>query len=71
MRTEFGTRLRKTMEEKHITQEKLSSKTGLTTVAISYICGNRGINPSYESLVKICKALDVSADYLLFGKGEV
>lgn len=63
-------RLIKAMCDKSMTQKQLAQATGLTEAAISkYLCGKQITHE--ESLVKICKALDVSADWLLGIEKEV
>ena len=60
----FVERLREAMTEKSISQEKLGEMVGLSRQGINSYCnGHR--EPSFEILIKICKALDVSSDYLL------
>ena len=61
---EFRKRLKKELETRRITQRYLAQITGLTEVSISrYITGDRV--PKANVLLKICKALHVSPDYLL------
>lgn len=49
-----------------MTIKELSMKTGVSQSAICrYI--NDGVIPNVRCLAAICKGLDVSADYLLFG----
>lgn len=57
-------RLKVYMKDHGITQTKLAEMSGVTQEAISkYVNGKRGLH-SY-SVVMICKALNVSADWLL------
>lgn len=64
-----GQRLKKALDEQGMMQKELAEKVGLNENAISrYIHGGRII--STPILVDICKALNVSADYLL-GLSEV
>lgn len=50
-----------------LTQEALAERCDLTPQAVSYAeSGKRAMRP--ESLMKLAKALDVSADYLLTGE---
>lgn len=63
---DIGARLFKARKEKGYTQENLADLTGLTEQTISY--AENGIKVlRLENVIKICKALDISADYLLFG----
>ena len=60
----FAQRLQIAMYWKEWTGADLSRHSGLTAATISrYICGQR--LPNVARLVKLSKALDVSADYLL------
>lgn len=60
----FGLRLRALRQEKGITQEQLANKVDIVKASISGY-EQSSIYPSIEVLVKLCKYLDVSADYLL------
>ena len=65
----FSQRLKKTLAERGMMQKELAEKIGVNEMAISrYIHGGRIVSVSI--LIDICKALDVSADYLL-GLNEV
>ena len=65
----FGQRLKATLNSRHMMQKELAEKIGVNEMAISrYIHGGRII--SVPILIEICKALNVSADYLL-GLSEV
>ena len=60
-RNEFGIRLRKYIERKHISQAELSDRTGISEVCISkYINGTR--TPSFYMADKIARALDCSTE---------
>ena len=64
---EMGKRIFARRKELKMTQESLAEKVGLSFQSVSCIeLGKKGVRP--ENLIKICNALDVSADYLLFGK---
>lgn len=59
-----GERLRKAMVKKGLNQYQLADAAFVSPATIShYVKGKRGIY--FDSLVSICKVLDVSADYLL------
>lgn len=65
-----GERLKLAMKRRGINQAKLAEETLVSPSTIShYMKGKRGIY--YETLVAICKALNVSADYLLGLKEEM
>lgn len=53
-------------EERHLTQEVLSEKLGVTPNHLSAI--ERGVSGiSLELLEKLCQVLSVTADHILFG----
>lgn len=57
-------RLKIAREQKEITQNELSQISGIPASIISlFEKGHR--KPSFNNLVKLCKALEVSSDYLL------
>lgn len=63
----MGERIRKIRKGKKLTQKKLADKVGTTHCSISnWEEGKRYMNIYY--FAKLCKALDVSADYILYGK---
>ncbi len=54
-------------EEHHCTQEELSEKIGVTPKHLSAI--ERGVSGiSLELLEKLCEALSITADHILFGR---
>ena len=60
----FSERLRKVLEINNISQSALARILNMSQSTINfYCCGKR--EPSFDVLIKICKALDESADYLL------
>jgi transcriptional regulator with XRE-family HTH domain len=60
----FKKQLREALKIRNLTQAELAERTGLLPSAVShFISGTR--NPSFETLRKISKALDVSTDFLL------
>lgn len=65
---DFGHRLKWAMREKNKTTEGLS-RVIFSSKASVCNWANAKTMPNAESLALICAALDVSADYLLFGKG--
>ena len=63
-RLEFGRRLRAARDAHNMTQADLGDAAGINPTRIAN--WEAGLNyPQYRSLVKICKALDCSSDYLL------
>lgn len=65
----IGQRLKKVLDDRGMMQKELAEKIGVSETVISrYIHGGRIV--SVPILIEICKALNVSADYLL-GFSEV
>ena len=65
---EIGGRVREARERLHMSREALSELLSISTLFLSYIeCGQKGM--SVETLIRICRTLNVSADYLLLGRG--
>ena len=63
-RDTFGERLNMVMYEQKITQAELDKRTGIGRANISrYVCNKQ--MPTVDSLISICKTLNVSADWLL------
>lgn len=64
MKDVFTTRLKKSINERGLTQRMLATLIGTTEQSVSrWAKGNR--TPNADMLYRMCKALDVSADYLL------
>lgn len=64
---EMGKRISARRKELRLTQEELAEKAGLTSQTISTAeTGTKALRP--RNIVRLCEALDTSADYLLFGK---
>lgn len=59
----FIDNLEKTLKEKNLTLNKLAKGIGIAQSPTSR--WKKGTLPSVDALMKICKYLDVSADYLL------
>jgi len=60
----LGESVRETRKSAGLSQERLAEKAGLSTVFISRI--ERGVeSPSVDSLVKIARALDITAHDLI------
>jgi transcriptional regulator with XRE-family HTH domain len=59
----IGERLKVALIMRGINQKELADLTGLTESTISHYC--RDERGSFTNLKKLCKALGVSADYLL------
>ena len=64
---QIGERIRQRRKQMYYTQSVLAEKTGLTSQTIaSAEHGTKELR--IENFANICQALEVSADYLLFGK---
>ena len=67
--TTMGIRIAKRRKELSFTQEQLAEKMGVSLQTISCIeLGKKAIRP--DNLANLCDVLDISADYVLFGKRE-
>lgn len=67
LNAEIGGRVREMRNKKKLTQEELAEQAGIgNSQQVSNI--ERGLSGmSIETLRAVCKALDVDADYLIFG----
>lgn len=64
---DMGSRIAKRRKELHLTQEQLAEKMGLSLQSISCIeLGKKAVRP--ENLANLCIYLDVTSDYILYGK---
>lgn len=60
----FGERLNMVLYERKLSQADLDRRTGIGRANISrYVCNKQ--MPTVDSLIAICKTLNVSADWLL------
>ena len=60
----FSDRLKKTLEYKNISQSKLAKEIHVSQTLVNKFClGTR--EPSMQTLISLCKALNESSDYLL------
>jgi len=64
---EIGSRVRTLRDALKLTQDELARETGVTAQNISRIEGALNV-PSLDLLVKLSRALGVSADFLLTGE---
>lgn len=60
----FPTRLRKLMQENHVTQKTLGDAVGVRPQTISLYCTGQSL-PDAEGITKICNFFDISADWIL------
>ncbi len=66
---EMGIRIAQRRKTVGFTQEQLAEQMNVSTQTISYIeTGRNAIRP--ENLAKLCEALQVSSDYILFGRSS-
>lgn len=66
---EIGERVRLVRTSRGLSRDELSELLGISTLFVGYIeCGQRGM--SLATLQKLCKVLNVSADYILMGITE-
>lgn len=64
--TGMGERIMTRRKQLRMTQEELADRMDVSTQMISYAeQGRKAIRP--ENLIKLCAALDISADYILTG----
>jgi len=65
----IGARIMLRRKQLHMTQEELADRMDVSTQMISYAeQGRKAIRP--ENLIKLCAALDISADYILTGEAS-
>jgi transcriptional regulator with XRE-family HTH domain len=60
----YGHRIAGLRDDKHLTQEELAHKVGITRSALSHYENNRR-EPDYETIQKIADFFTVSVDYLM------
>ena len=66
----MGERIMTRRKQLRMTQEELADRMDVSTQMISYAeQGRKAIRP--ENLIKLCAALDISADYILTGAAPV
>lgn len=66
---EIGSRIAQRRKQLGLTQEQAAERSGLSHQF--FACVERGIkNIRAESIIKISKAMDISADYILIGQSS-
>lgn len=65
----FADRLSSSMMHKHINNTQLAEMIGMERKSVSLWVNGYSM-PNSLILAKMCKVLDISADYLLFGEKE-
>jgi len=64
--TEMGRRIYERRKQLHLTQEELAERANVTPQTISTAeLGKKALRP--ENIIGICKAMEISTDYLLTG----
>lgn len=67
---DIRTRINKALSKRHISDTGLSEMTGINRSSVfQYTSGGR--LPTLENSIKICKALNVSLDWLVFGNRDI
>ena len=65
----MGSRIARRRKELRMTQEQLAEKMGVSLQTVSCIeLGKKAVRP--ENLANLCIYLDVTADYILYGKRD-
>lgn len=65
----IGSHIKKARQREGLTQEALSESIDVTSQYLSDL--ERGlVGTSISTLMKICRRLNVTADYILFGNGD-
>ena len=62
-----GSRIGKHLEENRITKKELSDSSGLSLSCVRNICNGKTKHIRCITYYRICKALNMSANYFLFG----
>jgi len=62
----MGYKLREAREEKRLTQEELSAKSGVSRQTIIAIETVEGYNTTFNTLVKLADALGMTVDQIFF-----
>lgn len=70
MSTTFSERLKEVMHIRGIGQKKLGEKIDYSESAVHVWCIG-GSEPRLNAIVSLCEVLNVSADWLVLGKGEM
>ena len=66
----FSEQVKKVKNEKGITNERLSSRSGIPFSTINKILSNDAANPKLDVVIAIATALDCPISYLIDGDGE-
>lgn len=70
LNVQIGSRIKKARESAHLTQEGLAEKVEVSVQYVSDL--ERGkVGASVATIIRICKVLQISSDYILFGHEPV
>lgn len=67
---EMISRIKKMKKEEKLSNDTLSSLSGVPKGTLAKILGSETKDPQISNIIKISQALGVSADYIIFGKEE-
>lgn len=62
----MGYKVKEIREEKKLTQEELSEKSGVSRTIISAMESGKDVTTTTKTLLKIAKALDTTVDAIFF-----
>ena len=65
---ELYERIQKVLRFRDMSQAEVCRLTGLSSAKVSQVVSGKTSDPRISTIVPIAKALDVSLDYLVFGK---
>ncbi|MBE6904333.1 MAG: helix-turn-helix transcriptional regulator [Ruminococcaceae bacterium] len=68
---EMINRIKALKKEKKLSNEALSSLSGVPKGTLAKILGSETKDPQISNIIKISQALGVSADFIIFGKEEL
>lgn len=63
-------RIKSLKKEKKLSNEELSKLSGVPIGTLAKILGSETKDPQISNIIKIAEALNVSSDYLIFGKSK-
>lgn len=66
----FGDRIKAEMVSRNISYADLAKSAGLDYARVHLLVNNKVSNPSFESIVRISEALDVSLEWLVYGRNK-
>jgi transcriptional regulator with XRE-family HTH domain len=63
-------RIKNLKKEKKLSNEELSKISGVPIGTLAKILGSETKDPQISNIIKIAEALEISADYLIFGESK-